>query len=198
MGEQFPHVARRRENIILTLLLFYDISPSGVSGKGGPVSRACPHCQKHAQRLRSVSRALTDPGSRKQAPWVLWPRRGSPQYSHTRRPGSNALECRRPWSWRVQALQAKTAAFFSKEATARLSPAPKSAGSVRGGLALRRTPSSQLPFPSMLAWSRDENSPSTFPAPSPSAVKSFTPPCVRGSRPSLPSAPRHDPVPRCR
>ena len=81
----------------------------------GSVTRACLHCQSHAQRLQELVLAASSSGSRRSDPWALGPERGDPQYIHNRRTeGLPLLECRRPWARRVRAVLAKTAAFFPK------------------------------------------------------------------------------------
>lgn len=116
------------------------------------------HCQNRVQRLRGGCADTTPPpGSRSSAPWILWSKRGLPQYTHANppplhlaraqtpggtdgaRPGFSALACRSAWTWRVRGLRAKIAAFPGAM-TAR--PSPPGDGR-RRGRALRPPP----PFP---------------------------------------------------
>ena len=102
------------------------------------MSRAYLHCLTHEQRPRSVSKALTAPGSRRSAPWTLRSKRGLPQFTHTpcvspeahaTGPGS-VRKCPGCVDWRVRALRAKTAAFL--DATARCSALPHGKAGVSG------------------------------------------------------------------
>ena len=136
----------RNDDSQLTYFLFCDLCSRDGPGKEGPVSRACRYRQIHVQRPRPVRKALAGPGSRKRAPWILWSKRGSPQFTHEEhmcvhvcsgRPGLRAPACRLSWNWRVLALQAKTAAFL--DATARWSPVRRRTVGVSGPASCRTT-----------------------------------------------------------
>ena len=83
------------------------------------MSRAYLHCLNHGQRPRLVDQASSSPGSRMSVPWVLRPKRGLPQFNHSKcdlsglHPARPCQDCKRrvTWNWRERALRAKTAAF---------------------------------------------------------------------------------------
>ena len=102
------------------------------------MSRAYLHCLNHVQRPRLVDQASISPGSRMSAPWVLRPKRGLPQFTHSKWsssgdcPARPCQDCKRrvTWNWRERPLQAKAAAFL--DATARWSVLPRGKAGVRG------------------------------------------------------------------
>ena len=113
------------------------------------MSTVSRNCREREQRLRGGRDDTTlPPGSRRQDPWTLRSKRGSPQYSHImrqvlfRRASSPTELCRlQPgpghkccavWRWRVPVLRAKIAAFPDVHSR-------RTGG--RGIPALRRTPS---------------------------------------------------------